>query len=83
MKISRLVFKSNSRAVGSRLEPADLCLPAMKELGAKWLVKSVQHIADNPSFIVNEAGICQALDVDNKALGVEDSEIEEVDVNSD
>ena len=55
----------------------------MKELGAKWLVKSVQHIAYNPSFIVNEAGICQALDVDNKALGVEDSEIEEVDVNSD
>ena len=40
-------------------------------------------IADNPSFIVNEAGICQALDVDNKALGVEDSEIEEVDVNGD
>ena len=39
--------------------------------------------SDNPSFIVNEAGICQALDVDNKALGVEDSEIKEVDVNSD
>ena len=55
----------------------------MKELGAKWLVKTVQHIADNPSFIVNEAGICQALDIDNKALGVEDSEIEEVDVNGD
>ena len=55
----------------------------MKELGSKWLVKTVQHIADNRSFIVNEAEICQALDVDNKALGVEDSEIEEVDVNSD
>ena len=52
----------------ANLEPVD---SAMKELGAKWLVETVQHIADNPSFIVNgfiKAGICQALDVENEAL---------------
>ena len=69
----------------------------MKLLTWKWLVKTFQHIADNLLFIVNgfvKAGICQALDVENEALAVdgvnsdsfsdmEDSEIEEVDVNSD
>ena len=54
----------------ANLEPVDLCLLAMKELGAKWLVETVQHIADNPSFIMNgfiKAGICQALDIENEA----------------
>ena len=47
------------------LEPVDLGLPVMKELGAKWLEEMYEYICDNPQFIVNgflQAGIPQALD---------------------
>ena len=47
------------------LEPIDLSLPVMRELGANWLVDMAKYIADNPDFIVNgfvRAGISEALD---------------------
>ena len=47
------------------LEPVDLGLQVMKELGAKWLEEMYQYICDNPQFIVNgflKAGIPQAVD---------------------
>ena len=43
------------------LDPVDLSLANMKNIGAKWLVEVAKYIADNPQFIVNgftRAGIC-------------------------
>ena len=37
----------------STLQPIDLAMPVMKELGAEWLVEMADYIADNPQFIVN------------------------------
>ena len=47
------------------LNPIDLSLANMKNIGAKWLVETAKYISDNPQFIVNgfaRAGICRALD---------------------
>ena len=35
------------------LQPINLGLPALKELGAKWMVEMAQYFADNPQIIVN------------------------------
>ena len=46
------------------VEPVDLSMGTMKELGAKWLVDMANYISDNPQFIVNSfihAGIAKAL----------------------
>ena len=46
------------------LQPINLGLPMMKELGAKLMVEMAQYFADNPQIIVNEfikAGIIGAL----------------------
>ena len=32
------------------LQPIDLVMPVMKELGAKWLVQMADYIADNPQL---------------------------------
>lgn len=47
------------------LNPVDLSLANMKNIGAKWLMEAIKYIADNPQLIVNgfiRAGICRALD---------------------
>ena len=47
------------------LEPVDLSLPSMKEIGAKWLTGMVEYLAANPQFAVNGficSGITNALD---------------------
>jgi len=47
------------------LEPVELSMAVMKEIGAKWLVDMADYISNNPNFIVNgflHAGIYQALD---------------------
>ena len=49
------------------LQPINLGLPMMKELGAKWMVEMAQYFADNPQIIVNgfiKAGIIGALGSD-------------------
>ena len=51
----------------SELEPINLGLPILKELGAKWLVEIAEHFADNPQIIVNgfiRSGITGALSND-------------------
>ena len=35
------------------LEPVDMSLPIMKELGAKWLMDMAEYLAANPQFVVN------------------------------
>ena len=47
------------------LEPIDLSLPSMKELGAKWLTGMAEYLAANPQFMVNgliRSGVTHALD---------------------
>ena len=47
------------------LQPINLRLAALKELGAKWLVEMGEYISSNPQFIVNSfrcAGVPGALD---------------------
>lgn len=47
------------------LQPIDLSLPALKEVGAKWLVEMAEYISSNPQMIVNgfiRSGISGALD---------------------
>ena len=47
------------------LEPVDLSLPIMKELGTKWLTDMAEYLASNLQFIVNgfiHSGISHALD---------------------
>ena len=49
------------------IEPVNLGLPVLKELGAKWLVQMAEYFSDNPQLVVNgflRAGIASALDHD-------------------
>ena len=50
----------------AELKPIDLGLPALKEIGAKWLVDMASYISDNPQFIVNgfrRAGITRGSNI--------------------
>ncbi len=54
-------------------------MPILKELGAKWLMKMGEYLADNPQFIVNgfrRSGISGALDwlVESEEQSEDDSE---------
>ena len=42
------------------LEPVDLSLPLMKELGAKWLTEMAKYLSTNSQFVVN-GFICYGL----------------------
>ena len=47
------------------VDPVDLSLGDMRNIGAKWLVEAAKYFIDNLQFKVNgfiHAGICQALD---------------------
>ena len=49
----------------TNLQPINLGLPLLKELGAKWMVEMLEYFAANPQIIVNgfvKAGIAGALD---------------------
>lgn len=66
----------------AELQPIDLGLPALKEIGAKWLVEMASYISCNPQFIVNgfiRAGITGALDAyyNGDQAGEETGDIEE------
>ena len=63
----------------AQIQPVDLCVAAVKELTAEWLVEMAEYIASNPQFVVNgfrRAGIPGALD------GFEDEE-GDTDLDSD
>ena len=47
------------------LQPINLGLPVLKELGARWMVEMAEYFTDNPQIIVNgfvKASIAGALD---------------------
>ena len=47
------------------LEPINMGMPILKEIGAKWLVGMHEYISNNPQFIVNgflHSGIAAAID---------------------
>ena len=49
----------------TNVQPINLGLPVLKELGAKWMVEMSEYFAANPQIIVNgfvKAGIAGALD---------------------
>lgn len=49
------IWKQLDPSVGieeQQLQPVDLSLPALRELGAKWLVEMAVYISNNPGFIV-------------------------------
>ncbi len=63
------------------LQPVDLGMPMLKELGAKWLVETFEYIEDNPKIIVNgfcRSGITDALDDKDMDEADEEDEADEV-----
>ena len=47
------------------IQPRNLSMPVLKEVGAKWLVEMAEYLSDNPQFVVNgfiRSGITGALD---------------------
>ena len=67
------------------LQPVNLRLAALKELGAKWLVEMADYISNNPQFIVNgfrRAGIPGALDGYEEDPEDLEEELEELSGNS-
>ena len=67
----------------TELQPISLGLPALKELGAQWLVEMFEYISDNPVFIVNgfiRSGISGAL---NRCFNQQDSDSESSDSEHD
>lgn len=65
------------------LEPIDLSLSVLKEVGAKWLVEMAKYFEDNPMIIVNgfiRSGITGALDgVETDSMDDEPTDEESVD----
>ena len=49
----------------AKLQPVDLGMPVLKELGASWMVEMAKYFGENPQIVVNrfiKAGIAGALD---------------------
>jgi len=70
-----------------QLQPIDLSLPALQELGVKWLVEIARYISDNPCFIVrglHRSGISKVLDnIDSDTQTSEESSDEETTEDGD
>ena len=57
-----LAGKSNEEIETFNLQPIDVSMVRMKEVGADWLVQMADYIGQNPSFLVNgfiKAGITE------------------------
>ena len=68
------------------LQPVNLNLSILKELGAKWLVEMVDYVRDNPQFIVKgfiKAGILGALDGNVNDLSSDEEDEDEYDDDAD
>lgn len=63
------------------LQPVNLCMAAVKELSARWLVDMAEYIANNPQFGFLRAGILNALD--GSVTDDEDSDDADTDGYSD
>ncbi|MCG8626916.1 MAG: hypothetical protein MJE68_33560, partial [Proteobacteria bacterium] len=49
----------------AKLQPINLGMPVLKELGARWIVEMAAYFGENPQIIVNgfvKTGIAEALD---------------------
>ena len=70
------------------LQPIDLGLPALKEIGAKWLVDMASYVSENPQFIVigfirsGITGALGALETDDMDKLEDEQEIDS-DIDSD
>ena len=68
------------------LQPINLGLPVLKELGAKWTVEMSEYLAANPQIIVSgfvKAGITGALDRENASEDHEEEDNMESETESD
>lgn len=65
----------------AELQPIDLAMPILKEVGAKWLVGMADYLSSNPQFVVNgflRSGIARAADgEDNGSDSASDNESED------
>ena len=85
LKIGILVKFLSSWKDRTLLQPVDLLLPVMRELGATWIEEIAEYIAPNPHFIVNQfirSGISRAfdnlpIDDDNDGLAAHTSDNEQ------
>ena len=62
------------------LQPVDLSLPALRDLGGQWLVEMSEYSSDNPQIIVNgflKSGITQAID----EVAIVDTDLDEDDLS--
>ena len=62
------------------LQPVDLSLAALRDLGGQWLVEMSEYISDNPQIIVNgffKSGITQAID----EVAIVDTDLDEDDLS--
>ena len=67
-----------------QLQLVDLSLPALRELGAKWLVEMARYISNNPCFIVQGLRISKVLDgIDSDTQTSEESSDEETTEDGD
>ena len=68
------------------LQPIDLGMAALKELGGKWLVNMSNYISDNPHIILNgfiHTGIAGALDCHGIAGALDCQETDDLEVLDD
>jgi Rod binding domain-containing protein len=62
--VKQLNENKGSESEDEVIQPVDLSLTQMKSLSAKWLVKMVQHIKNNPEIVrsgFRETGISDTL----------------------
>ena len=65
MVIEQLDGKDMDDLESAEIQPINLGMPILKEVGAKWLVGMAQYITDNPHLIVHgflHSGISSAID---------------------
>lgn len=83
--MKQLEGKDTSDLEDVELQPVDLSLAALKEIGAKWLVGMADYINNNPWIIVNgfvHAGITRAQDeIEDGESSDENSSEDESDSN--
>ena len=62
--VKQLNENKGSESEDEVIQPVDLSLTRLKPLSAKWLVKMVQHIKNNPEIVrsgIRETGISDTL----------------------
>ena len=76
----QIMQQIHGQDVEVELQPVDLSLPALRDLGGQWLVEMSEYISDNPQIIVNgflKSGITQAID----EVAIVDTDLDEDDLS--